>query len=121
MTRWCCLGFKGHFESEDNRGSCVVIERDSDGRCYFRFRYRGIAKKDEARLDSSIPVSIVHELRLVFCPWCGRRLHRWYRKELDQLISASERLSVVREGAVATTLATPSTGGRSRDLNGRDS
>ena len=66
QVKWCCGVFKGWFEAAGERGIGILVELDDEG------------PKDHPR-----PVTLVAELRIQFCPWCGHSLVDVYSKVAD--------------------------------------
>jgi hypothetical protein len=87
-SEWCCAGFQGHYDSAGDRGFAVLVERDDDSVARFLIQSRAVAKGDQARLkiaSADVPVGLVTETGLTFCPWCGVNLRRFYAKRIDEL------------------------------------
>lgn len=36
-------------------------------------------------LDTPIPLSTVVDVEIVYCPWCGKNVRKWYSKNVDEL------------------------------------
>ena len=83
--KWCCIGFKGNYEMAGQRGTSILFGRDSLGAPEVTLQCRAVDKGQEAPIKSDNPISIVTDIRIVFCPWCGRDVEKWYRKEVDDL------------------------------------
>lgn len=84
--KWCCVGFKGNYEQAGQRGTSILVGRDSLGAPEVTLQCRVVDKGQEGAIDcDNYPISIVTDLRIVFCPWCGRNVEKWYRKEVDTL------------------------------------
>ncbi|MDQ3254539.1 MAG: hypothetical protein M3R15_11630 [Acidobacteriota bacterium] len=47
--------------------------------------YRAVDAGEESHIHSDIPASIVTDIRIVFCPWCGRNVEELYGKHVDSL------------------------------------
>ena len=81
-------GFQAHYESAGERGFAVLVEKDDDFTVRFLIQSRAIAKNDEVRLiiaSTDVPVALVTETGLTFCPWCGVNLKRFYAKRAGSL------------------------------------
>jgi hypothetical protein len=88
MINWCCIGFKGNYNEAGQRGLGVLISRDYEGRPEFTLQFRTVDKGNEQFISSSemaIPFSTVVDVRIRFCPWCGRDLETWYGDAVDDL------------------------------------
>jgi hypothetical protein len=83
--KWCCSPFEGWYGHAGQRGAAILIGRDSTGAPSFTLQYRAIEQGDEKLVTSEKPISVVTELGLQYCPWCGRDLERWYGPNVDKL------------------------------------
>ena len=82
---WCCAGFKDAYESAGERGFAVLIDPDETLGTRFTIQVRMVDQQDQRSLQSQLgttafPVSLVTETGMLFCPWCGVNLGRYYRK-----------------------------------------
>jgi len=87
---WCCAGFKGRYEQAGHRGFSVLIEKDEFLGARFSIQSRAVESSDQERFcraikPSEFPVSIATETGVMFCPWCGVNLKRFYGKRTDEL------------------------------------
>jgi hypothetical protein len=91
LTRkWCCPGFKGSYESAGHRGFSVLIEKDDYFGTMFFSQARAVDQSDRDRLSAHLtqtdfPVSAVIQTGMIFCPWCGVNLKRFYGKRTAEL------------------------------------
>lgn len=83
--KWCCPGFKANYEQAGERGAGILVGRDYAGRAEFTLQYRAVKQGDEEYVSSKKPLSLVIDVGMRFCPWCGRDLEKWYDKEADKL------------------------------------
>ncbi len=84
--KWCCVGFKAHYQQAGQQGSSILVGRDSLDAPEVTLQCRVVDSGQEGSITSEKhPVSIVTDIRIVFCPWCGRNAEKWYRKEVDNL------------------------------------
>ncbi len=61
--------------------------RYTDGQPEFVLQSRAFEKDQEPTdLIAEVPMSLVTESNMQFCPWCGKNLVRWYRHVIDTLI-----------------------------------
>jgi hypothetical protein len=70
------------------RGFAVLVEQDDNLGARFLIQSRAVAKQDQERLkiaSADVPVALVTETGLTFCPWCGVNLKRFYRKRFVEL------------------------------------
>jgi len=83
QVKWCCGVFKGWFEAAGERGIGILVDRDEDGSAAFTIQSRSVELDDEGPKDHPRPVTLVAELRIQFCPWCGHSLVDVYSKVAD--------------------------------------
>ena len=79
---WCCRGFAHTFRSGGQRGFGVIVKRILDGQPMFLVQHRALDPEDmksplEAR--PGVKIEVISELVIVHCPWCGRKLEKFYR------------------------------------------
>jgi len=79
------VSFKERYDSAGGRTIAVVVDRFSDGTPHFLIQSRAFVRGMEQPLNLSVPVSLVNEDTMHFCPWCGVLLRDWYRKWVDEL------------------------------------
>jgi hypothetical protein len=92
--KWCCVGFKGNYEMAGQRGPSILVGRDSLGMPEVTLQCRVVDRGQESSIKSdNYPVSIVTDIRIVFCPWCGRNVEEWYRREIDALFRPHLKIS----------------------------
>ena len=90
--RWCCGGFPGSYEQAGQRGLSVLIDKDDQMGGRFLIQARAVDRSDQEQLQGvlggvSLHVSLVSETGMLFCPWCGTNLRRFYGgrvRELDR-------------------------------------
>jgi hypothetical protein len=90
---WCCAAFEGWYGQAGERGIGILIGRDSTGTPEFILQYRAIEQRDEKLLSSQQPISPVVDVRMQYCPWCGRDLERCYGPYVDKLFRPYLRIS----------------------------
>lgn len=83
---WCCRVFADHYEQAGERGLTVLVLESSQQGPRFVLQHRAAEPRDEGRVVTPVPVSLVSESDIFYCPWCGRDLSRWYRKHWRELI-----------------------------------
>jgi hypothetical protein len=82
--KWCCMGFQGNFEMAGSRGFGIFVStRDSPERDFI-LQHRAL-DKDSPSLNASYPVSLVSDVHIQVCPWCGVRLREFYPKTYTEL------------------------------------
>ena len=86
-VRWCCSAFRTHFCEAGSRGLAVLVVSDElveEPR--FLLQHRAIDQGAELEYDGNVPLTLVTEAHISFCPWCGRKLERWYRRDWRELV-----------------------------------
>jgi hypothetical protein len=78
------MGFQGHFEEAGSRGSAIFVSMREPLRPLFIFQFRAI------EIGAVVPtsegrISLVTDVQIQFCPWCGANLIKWYGKFLKEL------------------------------------
>jgi hypothetical protein len=96
MMKWCCPGFEAWYESADERGFGVVIDRDPSGKPLFLLQYRSVDRGVTLPNTKDILVTLLGRSAISYCPSCGRNLRRWYGKSIDKLRNA-EPIENLRE------------------------
>lgn len=83
--KWCCVQFEGFNSQAGLRGICVFVKRSIDQDLYFVLQHRATEPGIAVSTEPLAPVSLVTDVGIQFCPWCGVRLLTWYRKDLQTL------------------------------------
>jgi hypothetical protein len=91
--QWCCKGFEWYYQQAGERDFAMLVGRDEQGDPVFILQHRAIRMGDSLE-STEVPLSLVSETRILFCPWCGRSLVRWYRKAIDQLARPGLRIEL---------------------------
>lgn len=91
---WCCPAFESRFEEAGSRGFAVVVAEGGSGEARFLLQHRAVEPGDESRVDASAPLSLLSELQMRHCPWCGKGLEEWYADRWRTMIKPE--ISVIR-------------------------
>ena len=85
-VKWCCPAFKNSYEDHNSRGDSVIVYEDYNGAVVFAFQFRAL-DRDKLHLhpESKVPLTLMTERTIRFCPSCGKKLRRWYKKYGNQL------------------------------------
>jgi len=83
--KWCCSQFQGWNSEAGRRGLGVFAMRSPDGQPFFVLQFRATEPNVSVTTDPVSPVSLVSEVGIQFCPWCGIRLLDSYRNNLTAL------------------------------------
>ena len=84
--KWCCEGFKTFFSFAGERGFTVFAKRSD----LMVLQCRAVNKGEErlfaeAIKKAPVPISIVQELPIRYCPWCGREISRYYKNSIESI------------------------------------
>lgn len=81
--KWCCMGFEGNYQAAGERGFAVLVGKEG-----FLIQVRLVAQNEAHRLKiepQDIAVSLVNQIGMRFCPWCGANLAKFYGNRLQEL------------------------------------
>lgn len=84
--KWCCSAFKDHHENAGRRGITIFATLDSEQRYFFLLQSRAIDVEDKTVGHTMVPVAFATQIAVKYCPWCGRRLARAYRKHIPEIL-----------------------------------
>lgn len=82
--QWCCIGMKAHLRQSTERGFSVLCSKNEFGEIEFVLRYRAI---DDGTILPvfDAPISLISEININYCPWCGQNLLKCYKKYIEKL------------------------------------
>jgi hypothetical protein len=83
--KWCCPVYGGWYGEAGGRGLGILTGRTADGEPEFLLQFRAIEDGEELSTQFETPVLFATQIGILYCPWCGRKLEKWYRKNLDEL------------------------------------
>lgn len=90
---WCCSGLEFAFDERKGQGIFVYATLSPEGKPMFWIAMRSVEKKDLGKIASiqpdDIPVTVTTRRPISYCPWCGVKLARFYRKRYEQLLDPS--------------------------------
>jgi hypothetical protein len=73
-----CGAFKSNFEMAGCRGFGVFsVLLDKDNVAYI-VQHRAVENVESFHLTTTSPVSLISEMHITFCPWCGKLLEQVY-------------------------------------------
>ena len=75
---WCCDAFRMNFEMAGSRGFGVFATDDSPYGIGFVTQHRALELGGEPPKDAPSPLSLISEMRITHCPWCGANLAQHY-------------------------------------------
>jgi hypothetical protein len=88
MMKWCCTGFEQWYSLSEERGLGIVVGRADSGDPVFSLQHRAVEPGVRLPDTEGVAVSLVDRTPISHCPWCGRRLDRWYKKAVEELHNA---------------------------------
>jgi hypothetical protein len=74
---FCCYGFEDKFGNAGKRGFATFSIRWDDGAVGFVMQHRAMDIGAKTPFTES-PLSLISEVLLRFCPWCGQDLDKYY-------------------------------------------
>jgi hypothetical protein len=80
---FCCGAFRSNFEMAGTRGFGVFSVQSNKKEVAFIVQNRATEPGVDAPVISS-PLSLISEMYISFCPWCGKKLDRIAFMELIQ-------------------------------------
>jgi hypothetical protein len=84
-SAWCCVAFKGAFDEAGQRAFAILVDRSPEG-YDFILQHRALEPDDPGPKNHPGPISIVSQIHIHFCPWCGRSLQEFYRARLAEMV-----------------------------------
>ena len=84
-STWCCVAFKSAFDAAGERAFAIVVDRFLEGYAFI-LQHRALEPDDPGPKNHPRPISIVSEMHIHFCPWCGRSLEEFYRARLAEMV-----------------------------------
>ena len=82
--KWCCPSFKSCVEHAGERGFGVFVD-DSSEPVLFILQHRSLEPEAPKPTYEHGPLILVADMGIQNCPWCGRELAKWYRRDLHRL------------------------------------
>jgi hypothetical protein len=76
--RFCCSQFEGWSQEAGKRGFAIYCYRDEDKSLRFAFQHRAL-DPDGVVPHTDCPLSLISDMHLLCCPWCGVLLDTFYR------------------------------------------
>lgn len=74
---FCCGAFQANFEMAGHRGFSVFAVALEKDKAAFIVQHRAM-ENFESPPDMGAPVSLISEMYIHCCPWCGTRLQQFY-------------------------------------------
>ena len=76
---FCCRAFEYWFERAGERGFGVFSAHDTAPKPLFVIQHRALDRDGSSPAFAPTPFSLVSDLIIQFCPWCGSNLEDFYR------------------------------------------
>ena len=76
---FCCGAFKANHEMSGSRGFGVFATEFDEGDFYFIIQHRAMEPGSDPPPFTATPLSLVSEMYILYCPWCGTNLKEFYR------------------------------------------
>ena len=91
--KWCCLGMQTAFSDREDRTIFAFADPPNEfvNHVTFWLAMRAVAQEALSELPllalpPDMPITLATRKPISFCPWCGTRLARFYRRRYLQLI-----------------------------------
>ena len=101
--RWCCNAIQHQFENRRKRGIAVISVPPGELHPLPRFQLSVRSIDDEVIGKFESPLAGAHIAQTLqtwvsinYCPWCGVKLARFYRKTWSTLYDESEVSTIYR-------------------------
>ncbi len=85
----CCEGFKEMYKKRFDRGIFVFADKeDTTGEVSFWLGMRCVEHNElknltEICFSDKLPITVSTRVPIHFCPWCGKKLIKYYRRNYD--------------------------------------
>lgn len=84
-VNWCCPGLEFQYVRGGERG-VAVLYKNTDGEVKFFLQFRALERGVQRLANAPpIPVSLIEQVPISFCPWCGKQLVKHYKKQIERL------------------------------------
>jgi hypothetical protein len=91
-VKWCCISFKIGVKEAGQRGFGIFVNNSWDPPL-FVVQHRAL-DPGASNPQSETPLSLVSETGITCCPWCGRVLLKWYKRDLAKLARPDLQISI---------------------------
>jgi hypothetical protein len=75
--------FRIAYQHAGQRGFAVLVGAVAVIGPYFIWQRRSLEKARETEIQGPFDVELVSDIGLLFCPWCGKDLGRFYRRHIE--------------------------------------
>jgi hypothetical protein len=76
--RFCCRAFEYWHNAAGERGFGVFVAHDASPEPLFVIQHRALDSNGSPPALAPTPLSLVSDLIIKFCPWCGLKLEDFY-------------------------------------------
>ena len=83
--KWCCIGFESLCGNAGERAFAAIGCRDQNQKPIFYLQYRAVESGAQLSLSDDVPVTLMAQTGLTFCPSCGVKLEKFYRASIDEM------------------------------------
>lgn len=84
--KWCCAQFQDRFLTAGERGMGVFVSQREGDDPAFVIQFRALDKDNKTILSLPFPIATICDTGILYCPWCGHELRKWYKHHLKELI-----------------------------------
>ena len=85
FMNWCCAAIKNSFLEAGHRGVGFFVADSRSGTPTFVLQFRAIAVGSLPPDPCDSNITLVTDLTISYCPFCGKRLDRFCRNQLETL------------------------------------
>jgi len=94
MKKFCCESFEQAFENQNKKGLSIAVSQGHDNKPVFLLVFRAVEQSGGGLLKQTDgfgqpSACLVSEHVLSFCPWCGKKLRRYYWLKWEGMLSRS--------------------------------
>lgn len=90
--KWCCIGFSNNVQMVGERGFSIIVDVPDNAMPEFIIQHRAIGIETELPVVSDVPISVVTDMRIVYCPWCGVLLSTFYGNSAKEIARGDLRV-----------------------------
>jgi hypothetical protein len=83
VAKWCCLSFKGKVQEAGERGFGVFLDNTAEPP-FFVIQHRSLDPGVANPPYTDTPLNLVCSTVITYCPWCGKELLKWYKRDLSK-------------------------------------
>jgi hypothetical protein len=82
---FCCRGFEHWFGEAGKRGFGLFASHEDPFPTVYVIQHRALDDCENTPAFTPYPVSVISDLVILFCPWCGTKLDEFYRDSVQEL------------------------------------